>query len=96
MDKIKPRHPEKVKNIIALSGYVNENIIEENSKQVSTLDFYCSHGTMDQVVLFDWAQKTPDFLKSKGVQFVFETFPMGHDVSPKNFQAFLNWLSKRI
>ena len=89
-------YPDKVKNVIAMSGYVNENIIEEKKLDYNHLDFYCSHGTMDQVVLFDWAKQTPDFLKSRGVKFVFETFPIGHGVSPKNFYSLSDWLSKRL
>ncbi|MDG1761383.1 MAG: alpha/beta hydrolase-fold protein [Flavobacteriaceae bacterium] len=89
-------YPEKVKNVIAMSGYVNENIIEEKESSYDHLDFYCSHGTMDQVVLFEWAKQIPDYLKSKGVQFVFETFPIGHGVSPKNFYSLSGWLSNRL
>ena len=89
-------YPEKVKNVIAMSGYVNENIIEEKKSEYEHLDFYCSHGTMDQVVLFEWAKQTPDYLKSKGVKLVFETFPIGHGVSPKNFYSLSDWLSKRL
>lgn len=89
-------HPNKVKNVIAMSGYVNENIIDEGGSDLSHLDFYCSHGTADQVVLYEWAEKIPEFLNSKNIRFKFDTFPIGHGVSPKNFYAVLDWLTVRI
>lgn len=89
-------HSNKIKNVIAMSGYVNEAIIEESDLDLSHLDFYCSHGTSDQVVLFEWAKKIPEFLGSKNIRFKFDTFPIGHGVSPQNFYAVLNWLSTRV
>ncbi|WP_222984077.1 alpha/beta hydrolase [Flagellimonas meishanensis] len=90
--------PEKVKNLIALSGYINENILVEGyqKKDHSGLDIYASHGQVDQVIPLEWAQKTPDFLKRLNIDHVYEEFPVGHGVSPQNFYSFRKWLSQRI
>ena len=63
-------YPEKVKNIVALSGYVNHDILPEdlNQKDYSNLDFYCSHGSVDQVIPVDWARQTSPFLNSRQSQ----------------------------
>jgi len=59
-------YPEKIKNVIALSGYINENILIESyrNKDHSKLAIYTSHGQVDQVLPLQWAQKIPDFLNA--------------------------------
>ena len=91
-------YPEKVKNIIALSGYVNQDILPENIKEKdhSKLDFYCSHGSVDQVIPVDWARQTAPFLKSLNIKHQYAEFPVGHGVAPQNFYEFKDWLAKRI
>lgn len=91
-------YPEKVKNIIALSGYINKDILPENTniKEYSNLDFYCSHGSVDQVIPVAWARQTAPFLSSLHIKHHYAEFPVGHGVAPQNFQEFKNWLVARI
>ncbi|RED45877.1 alpha/beta hydrolase [Seonamhaeicola aphaedonensis] len=91
-------YPEKVKNVIALSGYIYHDILPEdlNQKNYTNLDFYCSHGSVDQVIPVDWARQTPTFLKSLNIKHLYSEFPVGHGVAPQNFFEFKNWLKKRI
>ncbi len=91
-------HPEKVKNLIALSGYINEKILVPGyqEKDHNGLSIYASHGQVDQVIPLEWAQRTPDFLKELDIDYVYEEFPVGHGVSPHNFYSFKNWLIPRI
>lgn len=91
-------YPEKVKNIIALSGYINKDILPDNlhSKDYSNLDFYCSHGSDDQVIPVDWARQTPAFLKSLNIKHQYIEFPVGHGVAPQNFYELREWLKMRI
>ncbi len=91
-------YPEKIKNVIALSGYINETILtpDYQSKDHTSLNIYSSHGTVDQVIPVAWAQRTPGMLDHMGVTNTYEEFPVGHGVSPQNFYAFKMWLEKRI
>ncbi|AJR04000.1 alpha/beta hydrolase [Siansivirga zeaxanthinifaciens] len=91
-------YPEKVKNIVALSGYVNKDILPENTEALdySNLDFYCSHGSVDQVIPVDWARQTPPFLSALNIKHKYSEFPVGHGVAPQNFYEFKNWLINRI
>ncbi|MBC9794727.1 alpha/beta hydrolase [Sinomicrobium weinanense] len=91
-------YPEKVKNIIALSGYINENILAENyaEKDHTHLSFYCSHGSADQVIPVDWARQAPPLLKKLGIEHTYEEFPVGHGVAPQNFYSFHRWLTERL
>lgn len=91
-------YPEKVKNIIALSGYINKDILPENlnKEAYKKLDFYCSHGSVDQVIPVDWARQTSPFLTSLNIKHQYSEFPVGHGVAPQNFYEFKDWISKRI
>ncbi|MEH6512792.1 alpha/beta hydrolase [Maribacter arcticus] len=91
-------YPEKIKNIIALSGYINEKILKDSyaESNFENLNFYCSHGDMDQVIPVEWARKAPNFLKMLGIKHVYEEFPAGHGVLPQNFYSFKKWLSNKI
>ena len=91
-------YPEKVKNIVALSGYINKDILPEDidEKDYSNLDFYSSHGSVDQVIPVDWARQTMPFLDALHIKNVYSEFPVGHGVAPQNFYELKDWLSKRI
>ncbi|MBT8256592.1 MAG: alpha/beta fold hydrolase [Bacteroidia bacterium] len=87
-------YPEKVKNIIGLSGYVNEKILKQDyrEKDLSHLQVYSSHGSVDQVIPVEWARKTPNFFKDLGLNCTYSEFPVGHGVAPQNFYEFKEWL----
>jgi len=91
-------YPEKINNIIALSGYINENILLEGyqNKDHSKLNFYCSHGQVDAVIPLEWAQRAPKFLENLNIKHTYEEFPVGHGVAPQNFYSFRDWLVHKI
>lgn len=91
-------YPEKLKNVIALSGYINEEILPKdlNEKDYSKLDFYCSHGSLDQVIPVDWARKAPKFLEKMNIKNTYSEFPVGHGVAPQNFFELRTWLEQKI
>ena len=91
-------YPEMIKNVVALSGYVNKGILKDGyeNNDFSTLDFYCSHGSVDQVIPVDWARKTKPFLDNLEIKNAYSEFPVGHGVAPQNFFELKEWLEKRI
>jgi phospholipase/carboxylesterase len=91
-------YPEKVKNIIALSGYVNKELLPEDidKKDYSQLDVYASHGSVDQVIPVEWARKAKPFLDQLKIKNTYSEFPVGHGVNPQNFFEFKRWLETRI
>ena len=91
-------YPEKVKNIIALSGYINEDILPDSIEEtdLSHLNFFSSHGSVDQVIPIDWARKAPAFLKALKINQEYSEYPVGHGVAPQNFYDLKNWLIKHI
>lgn len=91
-------YPELINNVVALSGYVNQGILKDGfeNNDFSNLDFYCSHGSVDQVIPVDWARKTKPFLDNLNIKNAYSEFPVGHGVAPQNFFELKEWLKNRI
>lgn len=87
-------YPEKVKRVVAMSGYLNTEIAVDDfaENDFSGLKIFASHGTVDQVIPVAWAQKSIPVLKQLGIDVVYKEYPVGHGVSPQNFFDFKNWL----
>lgn len=90
--------PEKINQVIGLSGYVNKKILPENLNPnlYKHLKVYSSHGSVDQVIPVEWAWQTQPFLNKLGIENQYSEFPVGHGVAPQNFFEFKNWLEKII
>lgn len=89
-------YPEKIQQVVGLSGYINPNVLKEGfeQKDFSHLRIYTSHGSVDQVIPVSWARKTEPFLKELNIQCHYSEFPVGHGVAPQNFFEFKNWLEQ--
>ena len=87
-------HPEKVQRVVAMSGYINPEILEDNylKNSFSNLKVFASHGTADQVIPVEWGRKAKPFLENMGIETTYKEYPVGHGVSPQNFYDFKNWL----
>ena len=87
-------YPEKVARVVALSGYLNEKILTEDfiNKDNKHLQFFVSHGSVDQVIPVEWARKTKPFIENLGLPIEYHEYPVGHGVAPQNFYDFKNWL----
>jgi len=89
-------YPNKVQSVIALSGYINTELLpKEISKEIQT-SYYCSHGSVDQVLPIEWARKSKPFLDNLGLQNVYSEYPVGHGVAPQNFYSFKTWIEARL
>ena len=87
-------YPEKVQRVVAMSGYINPEILEDNylKNSFSNLKVFVSHGTADQVIPVEWGRKAKPFLENLGIKTTYKEYPIGHGVSPQNFYDFKNWL----
>ena len=90
-------HPEKVQKIVAMSGYLNLEIIADGYQQnnFSSLKIFASHGTVDQVIPVEWARRTPVIVENLGINTTYKEYPVGHGVAPQNFYDFKNWLQEK-
>lgn len=90
-------YPNKVNHVIALSGYINDELVPENVSNLNiTTDYYISHGSVDQVLPVEWARKAPEYLDTNNLQNVYSEYPVGHGVAPQNFYSFKSWIEERL
>ena len=87
-------YPEKVQKVVAMSGYLNLEIVAEDylKNNFNNLKIFASHGTVDQVIPVEWARKTPAILENLGINITYKEYPIGHGVAPQNFYDFKNWI----
>ncbi|MDE0536077.1 MULTISPECIES: alpha/beta hydrolase [unclassified Tenacibaculum] len=90
------KYPNKVQHIVALSGYINEELLPTEIDNSITTDYYISHGTVDQVLPVDWARKAPILLENFNLENEYSEYPVGHGVAPQNFYSFKNWIEERL
>ena len=89
--------PEKVNNVISLSGAFDPNIIDISEiKTLKKLSFYVSHGTLDEILPFELSKQSLKILDQNKVDYIFEEYPIGHGVSPDNFKSMLKWMNEKI
>lgn len=90
-------YPEKVQRVVAMSGYLNMDLLNENAAtlQYNNLKIFASHGTADQVIPVSWARKAKPILTSLGIPTVYREYSVGHGVAPQNFYDFKAWLTEK-
>ncbi len=88
-------YPDKIRNVIGLSGYVNEDLLVQGfeNNNFSNLNIYSSHGSSDMVIPVDWARKSKPFFEKLNINCSYSEFPVGHGVAPQNFYEFRDWLA---
>ena len=89
-------YPNKIQHVIALSGYLNLELMPKEIIQKIDTDYYISHGSVDQVIPVDWARKASPFLNSKGLKNEYSEYPVGHGVALQNFFSFKKWIENRL
>lgn len=91
-------YPTLAKNVIGLSGYLDPEMLQPGYENADfkRLNIFLSHGNVDQVIPVEWARKTPEFLKTIGINTELKEYPVGHGVAPQNFYDLKQWLSTRI
>jgi|TARA_B110000977_G_C10986117_1_gene458004 phospholipase/carboxylesterase len=89
-------HPNKIQHILALSGYINTELLPENISSEIKTDYYCSHGSVDQVLPVEWARNSKPFLDNLGFQNEYSEYNVGHGVAPQNFYSLKKWIEARL
>lgn len=87
-------YPKKIQKVVAMSGYLNQEIAIENyaHNDFCQLKMFISHGKVDQVIPVEWARKAAPMLNNLGIENVYKEYPIGHGVCQDNFYDFRNWL----
>ena len=84
----------RIKGIIALSGYIPAFVKEEYDIQsLDGVSAFISHGEHDQVLPFEWGVDAEAFYSQNGATSTFSKYPEGHTVSNENFNDFTAWFN---
>ena len=88
-------YPGKIKNIMALSGVIDEKIMKRTDLKPKT-NIYISHGTNDNMIDYHISRESLNFYKSKDIDFTFESYDQGHGINEKNLKSLVIWLKEKI
>ncbi len=91
-------YPEKINKIIALSGYINEEIMLQklNTEKLSHLNFFISHGKYDEVIPVEAARQILPYLDKHNVKYSYNEYTMGHEVNMSCFEDMQKWIIKNL
>ncbi|WP_185882967.1 alpha/beta hydrolase [Blattabacterium cuenoti] len=91
----------KVKKIIALSGYVENNIfskLHKNSNCYDNLDFFISHGKYDNIIPINLARQSIKILNKIGVSsnnLCYNEYNSEHTLCETNYKDIINWINNQ-
>ncbi len=91
------RHPELIRKVMALSGYIFNEIMPEqiNAAKTAHLEYFVSHGTQDEVIPIQWARASAEWLKKINLTHQYREYAMGHGINPQCFSDLMNWIAAR-
>lgn len=88
---------ERIKGIVALSGYIPAFVKEEYDIQsVENLSIFISHGEYDPVLPFQWGVESKAFFEKQGANVSFHSYPEGHTVLLQNYRDFTEWINNNL
>ncbi len=92
------RNPNKIQHVLALSGYINPEIIPNSltKESVKHIGFFISHGTVDQVLPVDWARNSLPILDTLEIEYDYKEYNVGHGINPQNFNDLKNWINNKL
>ena len=85
-------HPDKIDKVVALSGYVNEDLFDFASQGLHELRCFSSHGIQDPTIPVEWARKGIDTVKKHLPNIDYKEYEAGHGIVPENFADLVAWL----
>ncbi|MDT8719247.1 esterase [Clostridium sp. 19966] len=86
----------KLKGIVALSGYIPKHVKEDYEiKDVSELSVFIGHGKFDEVFPLKVGEENYKYFKERNKAGTFNSYPVGHQISLKEKDDFIDWLRNR-
>ena len=85
-------NPKNIDKIVALSGYVNEEIFRFSSEDLKELRCFSSHGIQDPTIPIGWARKGIETVKQHLPNIDYKEYEAGHGIVPENFTDLVAWL----
>lgn len=89
--------PDIVKGIAVMSGMILEEIkssIASNEK-LKGLTVFISHGTNDNILGINYAREASSYLKSKGIDPIYNEYNEAHTINNQMLSDLITWLNKK-
>ncbi|QIK16403.1 phospholipase [Blattabacterium sp. DPU] len=91
------KNSDKIKKIIALSGYLENRLLPNKMNDCTDLEFFISHGRYDTIIPVNWSKEGLKFLKQKKIfSFFYKEYESGHTLNNLNYQDLINWIKKSL
>ena len=90
------RHPERIAGIMALSTYLAmpQALAGEAAAENRDVPIFMAHGTADQVIRYEWADRSRRELEARGYNVEWHAYPMQHSVSIEEVDHIGAWLRR--
>ena len=89
--------PVSFRGIVAMSGYIPvKSGISVESKNLSDLSVFISHGTDDAVIPVRFGRDAAQQLRKAGADVLYREYSMGHQVIDETVTDLANWMKERI
>ncbi|WP_185863290.1 alpha/beta hydrolase [Blattabacterium cuenoti] len=90
------KNSDKIKKVIALSGYLENSLFPQKINHCTDLEFFISHGKYDPIIPIDWVKKGLKFLKEKKIfSFFYKEYESEHTLCNTNYQDLINWVKEK-
>lgn len=90
--------PEKLAGIVAMSGRWPEPVdpIRVSDEQLNGKPVLAVHGVQDEVIRIGFARELKKKFEALPVDFTYQEFPMGHNISAESLQLVSTWLKEQL
>lgn len=90
--------PDKVKNVMILSGYPESKIIGEfdQTQDFSQLNFFVSHGTEDAILPIEAGRLGKELLNQLKIKNEYHEYRSGHGIVPQNYFDLMAFVKKAL
>ncbi|MBQ0147497.1 MAG: phospholipase [Flavobacteriaceae bacterium] len=90
--------PDKVKNVMILSGYPEFKIIGDfnRTKDFSQLNFFISHGNEDAILPVEAARLGKELLDDLDIKNEYHEYRSGHGIIPQNYFDLMAFIKKAL
>jgi phospholipase/carboxylesterase len=90
------RAPQLLAGVVAVSGYLDPELLPEPAPSFEGLPILHMHGTFDQVIPVAAAHTTRDFLQGTAARYEYHEYPVGHGIDPEGLGEIQSWLRARL
>ena len=90
------RYEKVLAGYIAVSGYIYDadNILTEMNPKVKTSRWLCTHGTFDDVLLYETSKTQVETLQNGGFDITFKSYDKAHNVDEDELKMIREWITE--